>query len=164
MVDLCLVVEWSHIWNASKNRTNLSDFQMAKTRWWLFENRTNTQGFFVLTSLDCFINKMAIKRIFFIIKQFSFVVFENQTNLVEPGIWKPDHSKTRPKKCSENVHLKTGLSGFRLFTVLHSEYFVSNIPAIISKNNLTLLKKNLKLALSFYNFQRSGFGAQTQPS
>jgi hypothetical protein len=44
--------------------------------------------FNVPTSLDPFINKMVIKRIFFIIKWSSFVVFkpfENRTNLVEPG-------------------------------------------------------------------------------
>jgi hypothetical protein len=51
MVDLWLVVEWSNIWTAFKNRTNLSGFGM------------------VPTSLDRFILKRVIKIIFFCIKR-----------------------------------------------------------------------------------------------
>jgi hypothetical protein len=49
-----------------------------------------------------------------LIKPSRLAPFQNRTNLVKPGIRITDRSKTGPKKCPQNDHLKTGRSGIRI--------------------------------------------------
>jgi hypothetical protein len=54
------------------------------------------------------------------IEQSSLGPFENRICMVDPDIQIQDRSKTGPKKCPENDHLKTGRSGIRIMTVSFS--------------------------------------------
>jgi hypothetical protein len=114
MLNLRPVVKWSDIQTASEYQTNLSGFWMV--RYW--DNYYKIGHFCPVfkwsTSLDRFIKE---NQIIYYNKMVFYRTFEKWVSIVKPGIWIPDRSKTGPKKCPENDHLKTRQSGIWIMTV-----------------------------------------------